>query len=333
LNPDHVQSKSHSSRHSFAYCLRFLPRLLAGQNKGRNEQPGSGNLNLSAAFKLVHLANGEHAVFSADYAETMHPGLGPIAEADLLYVQQLGIPERIRETKQGLVIWDVGLGAGANAITLLRSTRNFPQPLRLVSFDETLEPLSFALDHANALGYLHEYESSVITLLKQRRVEFKDGEHMVDWELHVSNFSSLIAQKDADAIPKPHGIMFDPFSPAKNPVMWALNLLKNLFRLLDASRPCVLTTYSRSTMVRVTLLLAGFFVGRGHSTGLKEETTVAANVPALIDKPLDHVWLQRAKRSTSAEPLMSNDYQQRPLSQTAWDQLQHHPQFKQAGVM
>jgi hypothetical protein len=40
-------------------------------------------------------------------------------------------------------------------------------------------------------------------------------------------------------------------------------------------------------MLRVTLLLAGFFVGRGMPTGLKEETTVAANTRSLLDDPLD----------------------------------------------
>ena len=59
--------------------------------------------------------------------------------------------------------------------------------------------------------------------------------------------------------------------------MWTLPLFENLFRALDPARPCALTTYSRSTMIRATLLLAGFFVGTGQATGLKEETTMAAN--------------------------------------------------------
>ena len=63
--------------------------------------------------------------------------------------------------------------------------------------------------------------------------------------------------------------------------MWTLPHFENLFRALDPARPCALTTYSRSTLIRATLLLAGFHVGVGHATGLKEETTVAANVPAL----------------------------------------------------
>ena len=85
--------------------------------------------------------------------------------------------------------------------------------------------------------------------------------------------------------------------------MWTLPLFTNLFHLLDPQRPCALTTYSRSTILRVTLLLAGFFVGVGHATGMKEETTIAANTLDLIAEPLDARWLERARRSDSAEPM------------------------------
>ena len=80
--------------------------------------------------------------------------------------------------------------------------------------------------------------------------------------------------------------------------------------------------------MRVTWLLAGFFVGVGHATGEKEETTLAANTLALLDEPLDHKWLARARRSTSAEPLHEAKYRQAPLSEETWARLQAHPQFQ-----
>ena len=48
--------------------------------------------------------------------------------------------------------------------------------------------------------------------------------------------------------------------------MWSQPLFAELYRLLDPARPCALATYSRSTMLRVALLLAGFFVGTGDAT-------------------------------------------------------------------
>ena len=112
--------------------------------------------------------------------------------------------------------------------------------------------------------------------------------------------------------------------------MWTLPLFTNLYGRLDPARPCALPTYSRSTLLRVSMLLAGFYVGAGHATGEKEETTIAANTLALIEEPLDARWLRRARKSTSAEPLREPVYRQAPLSDDTWECLQEHPQFRRA---
>jgi hypothetical protein len=129
-------------------------------------------------------------------------------------------------------------------------------------------------------------------------------------------------------LPAPHAIFYDAFSPAKNPAMWTLSVFEKLFRTLDPARPCALTTYSRSTLVRATLLLAGFFVGVGHATGLKEETTIAANSLDLIAEPLNARWLERALRSHSAEPLREPVYFRAPLSAATAEKLRRHSQFQ-----
>jgi hypothetical protein len=130
------------------------------------------------------------------------------------------------------------------------------------------------------------------------------------------------------AVPPPHAIFYDAFSPAKNPAMWTLPVFQNLYRALDPQRPCALTTYSRSTLLRATLLLAGFFVGVGHATGMKEETTIAANTLDLIREPLDDRWLARARRSHSAEPLHQPIYSRVPLTPASISALLTHSQFQ-----
>jgi queuine tRNA-ribosyltransferase len=281
----------------------------------------------TAAHKLVRLPNGLDSVWSQAYGETMHPGLGPEAEAEHLHLGQLKIRERLRSPSNEFVVWDVGLGAAANAVTLLRRTRTASLHLQVVSFDDTLEPLNFALQQSEALGYLRGYEHIAQALIKQTAVEFTEDERSVKWRVLVADFPSLLATPGAALLPKPHGIMFDAFSPARNPAMWTLPVFQNLFRLLDPARGCVLTTYSRSTMVRVALLLAGFFVGRGHPTGLKEETTVAANDPGLLDDPLDRSWLKRAFVSSSAEPMTDGAYRRSPLTDVSRERLCAHRQF------
>jgi tRNA U34 5-methylaminomethyl-2-thiouridine-forming methyltransferase MnmC len=284
-----------------------------------------------SGYKLVKLASGVHSVHSLAHQETFHPVIGPVAEAEVLYVRQLGLVERMRSNAGEFVIWDVGLGAAANVLTVLRATRESARSLRLVSFDNTLEPLKFALEHRENLGYLAGYEKQLEQLLRKNRVSFANDRQSVDWEIHLADFPTSLTPSAAETLPRPHAIMFDAFSPAKNPAMWTQPLFANIFRLLDPSRPCALPTYSRSTMLRVTLLLAGFFVGVGHATGEKEETTIAANTLALIAEPLDSKWLQRAHRSGSAEPMWEPVYRQARLSPETWEKLRRHPQFISSG--
>jgi tRNA U34 5-methylaminomethyl-2-thiouridine-forming methyltransferase MnmC len=235
--------------------------------------------------------------------------------------------ERLENHVGDFVIWDVGLGAAANAITVLRATTQLLCSVHLVSFDHTLEPLEFALQNTEYLDYIAGYEEPLRSLLANRQTSFKRGAQAVNWELHLADFPTLLSQPLAKTLAKPHAIMFDAFSPAKNPAMWTQPLFASLFQLLAPDRPCALPTYSRSTMLRVTLLLAGFFVGVGHATGEKEETTIAANQLEMLDEPLGLRWLERAHRSHSAEPMWEPLYRQAKLCPETWEKLQHHPQF------
>ncbi|MFM1941353.1 MAG: hypothetical protein RI897_335 [Verrucomicrobiota bacterium] len=280
-------------------------------------------------YRLVQLANGTWSVRSDRYAETFHPVVGPAEEANTLYVRQPRLRERMSSTPEPFVIWDVGLGAAGNPLAVLAATNDLPGQTQIFSFDQTTEPLTFALQHESAFPHLPEYKTCLHQLLTPpiHHSIFTDNQRHVEWQLHVGDFPSWLTSPDAPTLPKPHAILFDAYSPASNPEMWTLPLFEKLFRLLDPARPCALPTYSRSTLLRVTLLLAGFYVGAGHATGEKDETTLAANTPDLIEELLDHNWLGRVQRSTSAEPLRSNHYLQAPLSQESRDRLERHPQF------
>src|SRR5579863_1423715 len=110
-----------------------------------NEQASTGAVR--PGYRIVEVARGVHSVHSMAHRETFHPVIGPVAEAEALYVRQLRLAERLRSHTGDFVIWDVGLGAAANAVTVLRSMRGIPGSIHLLSFDRTLEPLEFALQH------------------------------------------------------------------------------------------------------------------------------------------------------------------------------------------
>jgi tRNA U34 5-methylaminomethyl-2-thiouridine-forming methyltransferase MnmC len=309
-------------------------------------------VSAKSQYTIVELQSGARTVRSLLEAETFHPVIGPSAEAEALYVKQLRLPERMRASTGEFVIWDVGLGAGANALTaikLIGDQLEMPKSLRLISFDLTTDALAFALSHAAQLDFVSGYEAPVADLLNEEFAQFQRRNLTVTWQLCRGDFPALLNSGSAGRgvqshapgssrgsagrpgqgmdIPPPHAILFDPHSPAKNPAMWTVQLFKNLFGALDPQRPCALANYTRATLARTAMLLGGFSVGVGHATGFKEETTVAANSLELIAEPLNQRWLERARRSHSAEPLVEPVYQCAPLAANTWEKLRAHPQF------
>ena len=232
-------------------------------------------MQTDSGYQLVRLNNGICSVRSLADGETFHPVVGPVAEAEALYVNQLKLRERLKNHTGEFVIWDVGLGAAANSLTVLRATRDLACQIRLVSFDQTIEPLKFALQHATDLGYFGGYEKNLEKLIREQRVNFQDGDQSVKWEFHHGDFPAWLAAQKSDPSPAPpHVILFDAYSPARNPAMWTLPLFTNLFQQLDPQRPCALPTYSRSTILRVTLLLAGSWKTYSFADVRKWRTTL-----------------------------------------------------------
>ena len=187
------------------------------------------------------------------------------------------------------------------------------------SFDRTSAPLAFALRHADELEYLVPFRAAIEALLAKGHARIG----AIDWHFHAGDFSGTMHQTE---IPAPHAVLYDPYSPGTNADMWTLEHFTRLHARLDPSRPCLLTNYTRSTAVRVTLLLAGFFVGCGHATGEKDQTTIAANTAGLLDDPLPHSWLDRVMRSTRGAPLRLGKAGSR-IAADDLARLRAHPQF------
>ena len=279
----------------------------------------------SGQYELKRLANGLFSVHSIPDGETFHPVVGTVTEAEELYVRQLHLLEKASKADGEFVIWDVGLGAGGNALTALRSLANTAASIRILSFDHTVEPLRFARQNAAALEFPIGFELQLDQLLANRKTQFSMNAMNVNWEIFLGDFPALL--KDA-SWPAPDVIFFDAYSPKRNPDMWTLSLFTDLFGKLRPEKPCALATYSRSTMVRVTLLLAGFFVGAGESVAEKEETTIATNQLEMLERPLAQRWLERVRASGGAEPMRESIYLQQPLSAESRERLWSHPQFR-----
>lgn len=279
-----------------------------------------------AGFEIVSVETGAKSIRSLEYGQTFHPATGPMEEAVALHVVQQRLVERAIVTDGGFVIWDVGLGAAANAIAAIEALQKSGANVRIHSFDKKTDSASFALQHAADLGYLVSHEQTLGDLVSAGHAlvaDQKTGSSM-EWRLHLGDFRDLLQTGGIEA---PHAILYDPYSPAANPEMWTLQLLAMLRKQLDDRVPCLWTNYTRSTAVRVTLLLAGFFVGEGHGIGPKEMTTSASNDIALIERPLDMAWLKRVERSTNSAPLREEAFSKGVISAEDFERLKAHPQF------
>ena len=241
-------------------------------------------------FELVTVPGGARSLRSREHGETFHPGIGPMEEAAVLHVAQQRLEERVGGGDP-FVIWDVGLGAGANALAFVEALallENQSARVEIRSFDQTLEPLRFALHHARDLGYPAPWEREIAALLEKGSVEIG----RIDWRIDAGDFRERVSDCEG---PGPDGVVFDPYSPAANPGMWTREVFSAIRR--RAGEDCILTTYSRSTAIRARLMLAGWYVGRGAATGEKNETTIAVTRLEDLREPLRIDWLERVRRS------------------------------------
>jgi hypothetical protein len=102
-------------------------------------------------FELVKTRLGVNSIRNIRVNEIMHNPVGPMVEADLLYVKQSNLAHRLISGSDNLVLYDVGLGAAGNALAAinlaetLSSQETKTRKLHVISFEEDLNLLKFAL--------------------------------------------------------------------------------------------------------------------------------------------------------------------------------------------
>ncbi len=257
--------------------------------------------NAVGGYELVQRAE-IVSIRHQESGEIMHSVSEPLVEAEQLYVRQSKLRERVlQEPLKPLSIWDVGLGAGTNAMAAILAYETLAQtagplaPLRITSFENDLDSLTLATRNPSLFKHIKHPAPHV--LLKNNF--WGNKSNTIEWTLMPGNFSSTF-----NNAPHPELIFFDPFSYKVNPEMWTLNIFEQIFAHCKL-KPATLFTYSSSTAIRAGLLAAGFFVARGIGAGPKSSTTVAL-MPEMIGQThyplLEIKWLSRWERSDNKFP-------------------------------
>ncbi len=265
-----------------------------------------------ARFEIVLTSLGVPAVRDAVAGEVMHPVVGPAVEAERLYVAQSRLRDKLAAPGPRLVLFDVGLGAGSNALAAVAAAdATEGRPLEIVSFEVDTGALVLAASDSGAalLGLSTAERSAARTLLAHGRFESP----RVLWRLVRGDVRETLPREGSRA----DVVFWDPYSPRANPELWTVSTFAAL-RARCASAAAVYT-YGAATGTRAAFLLAGFFVGAGDPSGPKAETTAAATNDRLLARPLDPRWLARLERSSSPFPP--------DAPPDALDRIRAHPQF------
>jgi len=273
--------------------------------------------------EVVITTKGAKAIRDKLTGELMHPVVGPLIESERLYLGPSRLAHRLQDktTKTPLVLLDIGLGAGSNAIAAWRVSEalgDSARRLHIVSFDQSLEAMAKALepDHAASFGFEGEAGIAAQTLLSEGVSETA----RTTWTMVKGDLlATLPTQKHGPA----ELVFWDPFSPGANPKLWTMNAFQLLHPL--CAEGVSVHTYGGATSTRAALLLAGFFVGEGiivgdeSKAGQRKRATLAALHRDALERPLDARWLERVARSSAPFPSDA------PVD--ALSRIRVHPQF------
>lgn len=243
--------------------------------------------------EIVTLSSGARAMRCREVGEVMHPFGGPLVEPRR-YVAAARVVERLAEgAPDPLVVLDVGLGAGGNALATLEvALAGASRALELVSFDRDVEALALALAEPTAFG-LDGVAGTATRAVIEHGVWIHDR---VRWRTVLGELPGVLPMEPIADV-----VFWDPFSPRANPSLWTVAAFSALRR---ACRPgATVHTYGGATATRSALLLAGFAVGIGDAVDGGREGTVAALDARDLARPLDRRWLERLGRSSAPWPL------------------------------
>ena len=219
----------------------------------------NGNLG---SYKVISTDDGDLTIWSEKFDENCHSLAGSYKETEYNYLEGCKIQEKI-ESGPECTIFEVGLGAGIGILATLELYKKLKTKTKINFITTELD------------------ESLVLWVIKnQLPKEFnlkKVGEHYFG---KIENFGLCILIGDAletiNTLPQGSvdAIFQDPFSPKKNPTLWTIDWFEKL--KLIAKKNALISTYSASTSIRKSMVMAGWTIENRKGFAYKKSSTVGA---------------------------------------------------------
>ena len=218
--------------------------------------------------------------------EVLHGQVGPYEEASNLYVKY----SNILEFNQDAVVYDLGMGCGAQLIAMYRaflSNKKLPK-LTIVSFDLEKEGLVALFENIKLFPYVAEFNEILPKCLSQNHFthHLEDG-RIFEWFFIEGDFQETVT-KSAGTYPFADIVCYDFFSPANQPHLWTYDVFVDLKKHMAVDSKII--TYSSATCIRATMLAVGLYVGYGPVSGKKSKSTIATTLLSQLEEPLPLEW-------------------------------------------
>ena len=260
------------------------------------------------------------------YEDLYHSASGALEQAQYVFLQGNGLPERWRGLEQ-FTILETGFGLGHNFLATWQAWKEDAQRsrhLHFVSFEA--HPFS-ALDLTRML----EKTATILPELVQQLIAqwplLLPGIHRLEFEnakVSLTLFFGDIAQTAKRMQCYADAFYLDGFAPRVNPAMWSKRLFGQLVRM--AAPNATAATWCAATQVRNDLQEAGFVVHRhpgfafkrhmiraklrphlGHHNALKPTTPVVIVGGGIAGAATAYTLAQRGIASQIYDPIFAQD--------------------------
>lgn len=201
-------------------------------------------------IKIITTEDGSHSLYREDLKETYHSFHGALQESVHVFIN-MGLDYFYEKHKPSQIrILEVGFGTGLNALL----AQDFAERNQVNIHFETLETIPLQADVYQNLNYAEKMDKQNIFI----------SMHESSWgyETDISRFFSLKKVNtplESYQNSRPFDIIFfDAFAPSKQPELWELEILEQVFGF--TASPGVFTTYCAKGQLKRDLKTVGYEV-------------------------------------------------------------------------
>ncbi|MDI9866118.1 tRNA (5-methylaminomethyl-2-thiouridine)(34)-methyltransferase MnmD [Flectobacillus sp. DC10W] len=216
-------------------------------------------------IELIVTKDGSHTIFDSELGVWHHSVNGALQESTRIFIE-LGLLEKAREGKE-IKIFEMGFGTGLNVLLTLIEARKHNYYIDYT----TLEAFPLPAEKYEALNYDLLLDSNVLQQLHQ--LSWNQKHDVMDGFSLTKIQNDLLEYRFAQ---KMDLVYFDAYSPNTQPELWTEEVFRKIYDAMNTGG--VLMTYCSKTVVRKTLLAAGFNVEKHPGPRGKREVLRAIKV-------------------------------------------------------